>query len=474
MELTDQDTPASFACDQGPAAAADLSPQEAALIDRFEGSAPRYTSYPTAPHFTPQVGVDSYRQWLARLPEGAEISLYAHVPYCGTLCWFCACRTQGVRSYRPLERYLKALKKELRTVAALAPTARIRRIHWGGGSPTILQPDDIRGLADEIRKCFHICDDAEFAVEIDPRDMTEDRIDALADAGVTRASLGVQDFDPEVQKAINRIQSFEDTKRTLDGLRARGVKSVNIDALYGLPRQTVERCARTLEQVVELKPDRVALFGYAHVPWMSKRQQVIDGGTLPTSEERYRQAQLAAGILTGAGYVRVGLDHFALPGDDMAIAAAKGALRRNFQGYTTDTCDALIGVGASAIGRMENGYVQNIAPTAGYLAAIDEHGLATHRGRALTLDDQIRGTVIERLMCDLSFDRDALTERFGDLAKPVIDIADGLDDKLPEGLIERTPNGFTVTELGRSFLRPIAVCFDAYASDTEARYSRAV
>ncbi len=452
-----------------------ISPLEKSLVSRFGGSAPRYTSYPTAPHFHAGVSTETYVNWLERLGKSASLSLYAHIPFCGTLCWFCACRSQGARLYAPIERYLGFLEREAETVGSIVADRPVRSVHWGGGSPTILAPRDLKRLAEILRTRFAIAPDAEFAVEIDARDMTEERIDALADAGLTRASLGVQDFDPEVQKAINRRQSFEKTRQVIEGLRARGVGSVNIDALYGLPYQTADRIARTIGQVIALAPDRVALFGYAHVPWMAKRQQLIPDDALPDSVERFEQASMAAEQLTAAGYVRVGLDHFAKPGDTLAEAAQRGELRRNFQGYTVDQADALIGLGASAIGRLPQGFVQNAPSTARYQEQVDEHGLAISRGLRFSAEDRVRSDAIERLMCDLAFDRDGLRARHGDFALAVIREEKRVVDSMPDGVLEPTETGFRVTETGRPFVRNVAAAFDAYLrKDDETRYSRAV
>lgn len=465
-----------------------LSSSERRLIERFSGSAPRYTSYPTAPHFSRAVDLETHTRWLQRLaseqardqPTGDDrvtsaLSLYLHIPFCSTLCWFCACRSQGISNPAPVERYLDFLALEIDKTAQLVDGARVRQIHWGGGSPTILSPEAIVRLAARVRSRFDVVEDAEFAVEIDPRDMSESRMDALAEAGLTRASLGVQDFDPEVQAAINRKQSFEDTRFIVEGMRARGVANINLDALYGLPHQSLDRFERTIEQLLALKPDRVALFGYAHVPWMSPRQRLIAEESLPNSEERFVQARQAAQALTDAGYVRIGLDHFARPDDQLAIAASKGTLRRNFQGYTADDCSALLGLGASAISRTPYGYAQNVSATAAYQTKIEEDGLATSRGVAFSVDDKIRAAAIEQVMCDLRLDAVDLTTRFGDLAGPVKAIARGASKSLPDGLITPDDNGgFQITELGRPFLRNIASLFDAYVDEDAARYSRAV
>ncbi|MEM1420753.1 MAG: oxygen-independent coproporphyrinogen III oxidase [Pseudomonadota bacterium] len=443
------------------------------LVKKFSGSAPRYTSYPTAPNFSAEITDGVYSDWLQTLPPEAKLSIYAHIPFCDTLCWFCACRAQGTKIYPPVQRYLSFLMREIDQVAELLEGRKAVQMHWGGGSPTILEPADFLALAAHFRSRLDFAPDADFDVEIDPRDMTSSKLDGVAAAGVTRASLGVQDFSPEVQHAVNRIQSFDTTKRVVDGLRERGVRRLNIDALYGLPKQTLERVERTIDLVIELAPDRVALFGYAHVPWMAKRQKLIDASSLPEGEERVEQAEAAAAKLRAAGYQRIGLDHFARPDDPMAIAATNGDLKRNFQGYTVDSAEALIGFGASAIGKLPQGYVQNVPATAAYQRRIEDSGFAIERGLKLSADDRMRGYVIERLMCDLTFDRNDLKAIFGERATTMIPIAEHLLRSLPQETISRTNGGFRVTETGRPFVRNIAAEFDAYLNQG-ARYSRAV
>jgi oxygen-independent coproporphyrinogen-3 oxidase len=447
----------------------------AALIERYAAPVPRYTSYPTAPHFHPGIDAATYRDWLAHLPEQAKLSLYMHVPFCDTLCWFCGCHTKITRQYAPVEAYLHALTHEIDTIARLVPgQARVSHIHWGGGSPTMLHGDDILRLADATREAFQLTDDCEFAVEIDPRGMDKARVDALAQAGLTRVSLGVQDFDPGVQQAINRIQTFDETRQVLESFREKGVRSLNIDAIYGLPGQTDAKLLATLEAVVSLRPDRLAVFGYAHVPWMKKHQTMIREGELPGPVARFHQARLAADFLVDAGYHRIGLDHFALPHDAMAEAAAAGVLQRNFQGYTVDPADALLGLGASSIGKLPNGYVQNEGAIAQYQRRVAAGGLATTKGVTLSRDDEVRNFVIERLMCDLALDRRVITDLYGTDAIGVIATIDDVirDDR--DAFVAETPHGFSVTERGRPFLRTIAARFDAYLVRQRARHSLAV
>ena len=445
------------------------------FVKRHAGPAPRYTSYPTAPHFHPGVDAATYAGWLGALKAGQTISLYIHIPYCDRLCWFCACHTKQTLRYDPLATYLQALEREIETVAGLIdPACRVTALHLGGGSPTLLRPGDMIALVSLLRDHFTFDPDAEISVEMDPNDLDTDRYDALAAIGMTRASIGVQDFDPRVQKAINREQTFEQTRGVVEEVRARGVRSVNCDVLYGLPFQTRESVERTVDQIISLVPDRIALFGYAHVPWMKTHQKMIDEAILPDVTERFAQMNRASSQLTAAGYTAIGIDHFALPGDSLAVAAASGRLRRNFQGYTNDCADALIGLGASSIGQLPQGYVQNVTATAEYQRIVNAGGLATTRGFALGRDDRVRARVIELLMCDFAFASADLRHEFGPEADDVLDEARYLAEADPDGMVEMVGGLFQVTAKGRPFVRSIASAFDAYLAEGVARHSLAV
>jgi oxygen-independent coproporphyrinogen-3 oxidase len=307
---------------------------QADLVKRFEGQrVPRYTSYPASPHFTETFDDAAYQTLLTELPEDARLSLYLHVPFCQTMCWYCGCHTRIVSEYSPIERYLNALEAEIRMVAAALPQRmKVAHIHWGGGTPTIMAPETFRNLMDTLRDCFDVSSAAEVAVEIDPRRVTPAMIATLGDCGATRASLGVQSFDPVVQKAINRIQCFEQTAQATEALRSAGIGAVNFDLIYGLPHQTVESCEQTVSQVLQLAPDQFSVFGYAHVPWLKKHQRLIDTAALPDAQSRLAQSAAITGRLTG--YRRIGLDHFAKPDDRLAKCLDQGTLHRNFQGYT--------------------------------------------------------------------------------------------------------------------------------------------
>ncbi|KQI73696.1 coproporphyrinogen III oxidase [Loktanella sp. 5RATIMAR09] len=380
----------------------------------FDARVPRYTSYPTAAAFSPQTGANFQRDALAALDPNDPVSVYMHIPFCERLCWFCACHTQGTKTLGPVESYIESLEAELELLRNTLPAGlRMGRLHWGGGTPTILPPPLIHRLSRAIRDVFPTADDFEFSVEIDPTMVDRAKIDALAAEGMTRASIGIQDFDPEVQAAIGRMQPFDVTRTCVDDLRAAGVRSLNTDLVYGLPHQTNARIEDTIDKVLTFAPDRVALFGYAHVPWVSKRQKLIDEDALPDDMARYVLATLAAERFVAAGLTPIGIDHFARPGDDLETSLQAGQLRRNFQGYTADSCQSLIGLGASSISRFPGGYVQNAPATAAYKQRIAAGGFAASRGYQMTAQDQLRARAIEHLMCEFTLDLNDLASEFG-------------------------------------------------------------
>ncbi|SFI53711.1 oxygen-independent coproporphyrinogen III oxidase [Aerobium aerolatum] len=437
-------------------------------------TAPRYTSYPTAPHFHSDVDGATVEGWLAAIGEGERLSLYVHVPFCDRLCWFCACHTKQTLRYEPVAEFVAALMAEIELVGRLTDKrGKVAALHFGGGSPTMLKPEHLHQVMGALRGHFDFLPDAEISVEIDPNDIDEAKLDALAEVGLTRASLGIQDFDPQVQKAINREQSFADTKWVVDGLRARGVRSVNLDVLYGLPHQTQESVAATMAQVLSLRPDRIALFGYAHVPWFKKHQTMIDEAALPGADERLIQSQVAARIVAEAGYDIIGLDHFALPTDTLAKAARAGKLRRNFQGYTDDLCETLIGFGPSSVSRYRQGHAQNIPATGEYQRQVRAGTLPTARGIVFTDEDRLRGWVIEKLMCDFSFSGRQALELFGAAARKVLaEAAVVSQDEAP--MLVREGDLFVVPEQHRVLVRVVAARFDPYFSKGTARHSAAV
>lgn len=444
------------------------------LLDRYGGPVPRYTSYPTAPHFHDGVGAGAYRDLLAAVPDGERLSLYLHVPFCAEMCWYCGCHTKVVRRYGPIADYVRLLEREVEMVADAIPgRPAVAQIHWGGGTPSMLSDADFAGLMALIARRFSMAPDAEVAVEIDPRTLTKEMARALGAAGVNRASLGVQDFNISVQLAINRIQPYDMTARAVDWLRGAGIGRLNLDLMYGLPRQTVMDVLRSADLAADLGPDRLALFGYAHVPWMKRHQRLIAEDDLPGASDRFAQAEAAADMLTERGYRRIGLDHFSRADDDLAIALRAGRLRRNFQGYTADSASVLLGFGASAIGSFDNAYVQNAVPFGDYAEAIRNGDFAVRRGLLCGSDDRLRGRVIERLMCDLQVDLAELAPPAGPgrpfgperaLLKPLID----------DGLAALDGDRLRVTPRGRPYLRWVCAVFDTYLAGGTARHSRAV
>ena len=446
------------------------------LAAKYDLRVPRYTSYPTAPHFSPAVGADRYGQWLSELPPEAPLSLYLHIAYCAEMCWFCGCHTKITRQYAPVADYMDCLWREIDMVAGRLPQKmRAQHIHFGGGSPTILTPDDFVATIARLRKTFNVDADAEIAVELDPRTADEDYVKAMAGCGVTRASIGVQDFNPQVQQAINRIQPYDVTARVIAWLRKYGVPEINMDLVYGLPYQTAESLIETVDLAVGFTPRRIALFGYAHVPWMKKHQRLIPDESLPDISERWRQYETATHRLVAEhGYVQIGLDHFARPDDEMAIALSEKRLHRNFQGYTTDEAPILVGFGASGIGSLPQGYVANEGSIHAYKDTIRAGRLAAVRGIGVTEDDRLRRALIERLMCDLTLDVDVVCARFG--ADPAqFDAAlDTLDGLQADGLLIREGRRLTITEDGRPLVRAACAAFDQYLKAGEARHSKAV
>ncbi|MGA7425891.1 MAG: oxygen-independent coproporphyrinogen III oxidase [Rhodoplanes sp.] len=439
-----------------------------------ERNVPRYTSYPTAPHFTADVGPSVYASWLAAVPADATLSLYLHVPYCTEICRYCGCHTKATRRAEPLDAYADALLGEIDLVAAAMTSRSVVHLHWGGGTPSILGPERLARIVQKIAGHFDLSRLVEHAIELDPRQVTKPLADALAALGVTRASLGVQEFSPHVQEAIGRIQPFETVRAAADALRGAGVARINVDLMYGLPGQTIADVEATADLATALHPARLALFGYAHVPWFKANQKLIDEAALPGASERIEQARAAALRLAGHGYVPIGLDHFARPDDELAAAARTGRLRRNFQGYTTDPADALIGLGASAIGKLPQGFAQNAVDIAGYARAVTQGAFATVKGIAVSDDDVLRGAIIERLMCDLAVDLAALPAGTPHSAATFAHERADLDALAAAGLITIEGSRITVTEEGRPFVRLVAAAFDAYLPQSRSRHSIAV
>lgn len=447
----------------------------AEIIRRYgESRLPRYTSYPTAPRFSPIIGAGTYRDWLANIPKSEPVSLYLHVPFCRSMCWYCGCHTTITQKDAPILDYLTVLKQEIRLVAkAIGQRQDVSDIHFGGGTPTIMTPEEFLGLTATLTAGFGICSATELAVEIDPRTLTLEMSEALGEAGMTRASLGVQSFDPKVQKAINRIQSAEQTATALSNLRKAGAKSVNFDLIYGLPHQTVDSAIETARVAAAMRPERFAVFGYAHVPAFKKHQRLIDTAALGDAHDRHAQAEAIAATLCEAGYRRIGLDHFALPEDQLSIAADRHALHRNFQGYTTDSASTLIGLGSSAIGRLAQGYAQNDVAIGRYASLISSGELATAKGYRLTQEDRVRAWIIERLMCDFQVDFSAMPNGF-ELPDESFGKANvSLKALLEEGIVTWRGDVLSVDTEHRFLVRTVASCFDAYLGETGRTHATA-
>jgi oxygen-independent coproporphyrinogen-3 oxidase len=445
------------------------------LVTKYgDARLPRYTSYPAAPAFSAAVGPDEYARGLADAGTAGPVSIYLHVPFCRSMCWYCGCHTTITRQDAPVLEYLDVMKQEIELVAfAAGNSVPVKNIHFGGGTPTIMKPDEFTELMRKLKSAFEFEDQSGVAVEIDPRTLTAAMIEALGENGVNRASLGVQSFDPVVQKAINRIQTFEQTQAAVLGLRAVGVSSINFDLIYGLPHQTVRSCVETVALATQLRPERLAVFGYAHIPAFKKHQRLVDEAALPDASERNAQAEAIADELIKAGYVRIGLDHFALPDDELAIAANTGALRRNFQGYTTDRCNTLVGIGASAIGRLPTGYVQNHVPIGLYAERVCSGVLPTAKGYLLTREDKLRAKVIERLMCDFEVDLVQLTSEFGYDAGFLLDRNDRLKELEADGVATVCDGRVSVSQRSRFMVRAVAAAFDAYFGSYGRRHSKA-
>jgi oxygen-independent coproporphyrinogen-3 oxidase len=447
------------------------------LLQKYSVPGPRYTSYPTAPYFHTGFGEAEWVQALAASAPERELSLYAHIPFCDSLCYYCGCNMVATRDYSKTQPYLAYLDQEMARTARHVDPARVaRQLHWGGGTPTYLHPDDIRRLMAMMRKHFTLAADAEISCEVDPRELTREHLVALRESGFNRVSFGVQDMDPDVQQAVNRIQSEALIRQVLDWSRELGFSSINLDLIVGLPKQTVESFRRTLERVAAWAPDRLAVFAYAHVPWMKKHQNLIQEADLPDSATRLGLQQAVNEMLGAAGYVNIGLDHFARPDDELVRAQQNKTLWRNFQGYTTHKDCDILAFGASSISQTADVYMQNEKNLKRYQERIAATGLAVERGLMLTRDDQIRRDAITRVMCDLELDFASFGKEW-DIAFAEY-FADALTDLRPladDGLVALSAGKISVTPSGRLFLRNIGMCFDRYlkeAAGDKPRYSR--
>jgi oxygen-independent coproporphyrinogen III oxidase len=449
------------------------------LVKKYNVPGPRYTSYPPATQFSHALAwPELFEKIAANNRSRRGLSLYFHIPFCETLCWFCGCTTVITNNHGQARAYLDHLEKEVTRMSLLLdPTREVVQLHWGGGSPTFLQPDEIRRLGEIIRKRFKFSKDLEAGVEIDPRRLTRDHIVALREAGFNRASLGVQDFEPQVQESIHRIQPKDMTQQALDWARELGFGSVNFDLIYGLPHQTVESFNRTLNAVVEMSPDRLAVFSYAHVPWIKPAQKILEQRVLPTPETKLELLKIVIERLTeGSRYVYIGMDHFARPTDELVTAQRNKTLQRNFQGYSTRGKADIYAFGMSAISQTPDVYWQNEKELPAYYAALDVGNSPFPRSYILTDEDKIRRETIMRVMCNLSLNYAEMSRDLGIAFEDhFADEIAALEPFEEDGLVRRFSGGLDVTETGRLFIRNIAMCFDnTLAPAKERRFSKTI
>ena len=449
------------------------------LVQKYNVAGPRYTSYPPATKFADSLG---WPELAERILENnrseRELSIYCHIPFCETLCWFCGCTTVITLNHSQGMNYVNYLGKEMAQMSTLLnPRRKVVQLHWGGGSPTFLSPDEIRKLGEHIHNRFQLSPEIEAGVEIDPRRITREHIVALREVGFNRASLGVQDFEPKVQEAVHRIQPRELTERVLNWVREEGFTSVNLDLIYGLPHQTVETFHRTLDIVLGLQPDRLAVFSYAHVPWVKPAQKILEQKILPSPEVKLQLLKMVIERLTEDNrYIYVGMDHFARPNDELAVAQKRRELQRNFQGYSTRAGADIYAFGMSSISQIPDAYWQNEKDLQKYFAALDAGKAPLVRGYVLTDEDKIRRETIMRVMCDLSLDFESMSQRLGipflTHFERELEALSGFE---ADGLVRRTATGFEVTDAGRLFIRNIAMTFDnTLASSSERKHSRTI
>ena len=452
---------------------------DAGLIEKYNRAGPRYTSYPTAVQFTDAFGPEDYRAAAERSnASGRDLSLYFHIPFCDTVCFYCACNKVWTRDRSRTTPYLDRLFREIEMQGALFdPARRVAQLHWGGGTPTFISHDEMKALMEKTRAHFNLLEDdsGEYSIEIDPREATAETVRLLRDLGFNRMSLGVQDFNPQVQKAVNRIQSEEETFEVLHAAREAGFKSINVDLIYGLPYQTRESFLETLDRLIAVAPDRFSVFNYAHLPELFPTQKRMDPAKMPSPEEKLAILSATIDHLTGAGYVYIGMDHFARPDDELAVAQRAGTLYRNFQGYSTHADCDLVAMGATSISLMDNTYAQNLKDLPDYYARIDAGELAIFRGVTLSRDDEIRRDVIMKLMSNFELDFAALGRQWGiDFNDYFADALAALEEMEADGLLTLSADRLEVQPRGRLLIRNIAMVFDAYLNRKPARYSRVI
>ena len=449
---------------------------DAELIKRYDKSGPRYTSYPTAVSFTSDYVQTNFEQHVTESNKLAgPLSLYFQIPFCDTICFYCACNKIATKDYSKTGVYLQYLFREMDMQAALFDSSRVvEQLHWGGGTPTFLNHDEIKQLMDYTRKTFNLLDDdsGDYSIEIDPRSVSKETIKVLRDVGFNRFSLGVQDVDEKVQVAVNRIQPIKDTVAIIDACRENNAHSVSIDLIYGLPLQTVEGFAKTLQTAIEMNPDRMSIFNYAHLPHIFKPQRRIKEDELPSSEAKLDILQQSIETLINAGYEYIGMDHFAKPDDELAIAQAEGSLHRNFQGYTTHAeCD-LVAMGVSSISSVNNSYSQNDKDLKRYYAAIDAGKLPIIRGLSLTQDDIIRRTIIQQLSCHFQLAFETIEKQYDINFNDYFSVElEELKAMQADDLLSRTDREIQVTPAGRMLIRNICMVFDKHLRQQTGKQS---
>ena len=448
------------------------------LVKKYSKPGPRYTSYPTAPHFSTEFTDSDWTEEIRSNNHNANkpLSFYFHIPFCYSLCYYCGCTTTITRDYSQSQKYLEYLISEMELIKPLlAPQREIVQLHWGGGSPSYLRPEDILKLGGAISHRFTIDKDAEIGVELDPRRLTLEHVQALRQLGFNRASLGIQDFDHAVQKAVNRINPLEMVQETVNWIRESGFQSLNLDLIFGLPLQTPERFYKTLEASLKLKPDRFAIFNFAWVPWMKPHQKLIHETDLPTPETKLAMLKMIVETLTAAGYIYIGMDHFAKRDDELTLAQRNKTLQRNFQGYSTKAGTDIYGFGMSSISQTEGAYSQNLKETQQYYKRLDAGLFPVERGLRLTEEDQIRRQIITHLMCNLELDFSVMDAQLGEsFSHRFQNELDRLQEFADDGLLEILPHKLKITDSGRLFIRNIAMVFDAYLKDNEQRFSKTI
>ncbi len=451
------------------------------MIRKYDKPGPRYTSYPTAPHFNESFTHEHYMDEIVRTNYGenlSDLSLYFHMPYCDTLCYFCGCNMIITRNRTRVGEYIDYMKKEIDLLRSYINSGRkVKQLHWGGGTPTHLTPDEIHNIASYIHESFTVAEDSENSCEIDPRGLTREHLIALRRNGFNRISMGVQDFNEKVQKAVNRIQPEDLTKQVVDWVKELGFVSLNLDLIYGLPFQTVESFSDTVDKIIALSPDRIAVFNYAHVPWMKKHMALIHVEDIPPAEIKLEILKMTIEKLTSAGYVFIGMDHFAKPDDELAIALREKKLYRNFQGYSTRAGLDLYAFGITAISQLSNIYTQNFKTEKEYYSAIDDEKLPVAKGYKLNDDDHIRRHVIMKLMCDFELDKKAVESLFSLNFDEYFSYGlANLNSFIDDGLVTIEGDKIIVTENGKLLIRNIAMNFDGYIERKEdtGRYSKTV